>query len=110
MRNFFRNFKTKLFFSFAVILIIPALIVGSLAYLSASKALQENIMSSATENINLLDSIIDSTINPKIHDVTSFSESVTSSLIDGESSPKLREQFAQYLKLASRSFKHLYRG
>ncbi|MGX2961264.1 methyl-accepting chemotaxis protein [Peribacillus sp. JNUCC 23] len=99
MRNFFKNFKTRLFFFFAVILIIPALIVGSLAYLSASKALQENIINSAAENINLLDSIIDSTINPKIHDVTSFSESVTSSLFEGKSSPKLREQFTQYTNL-----------
>ncbi|MBA9025952.1 methyl-accepting chemotaxis protein [Peribacillus huizhouensis] len=99
MRNFFRNFKTRLFFFFAVILIIPALVVGSLAYLSASEAIEEEIMNSAAENINLLDSIIDSSINPKIHDVTSFSESVTSSLFQGEDSPKLREQFAQYLTL-----------
>lgn len=99
MRNFFRNFKTRLFFFFAVILIIPALVVGSLAYLSASEALQEDIMNSAAENINLLDSIIDSTINPKIHDVTSFSESVTSGLFEGQDSPKLREQFTQYANL-----------
>ncbi|WP_028392556.1 methyl-accepting chemotaxis protein [Bacillus cihuensis] len=99
MRNFFRNFKTKLFCSFAVILIIPALIVGSLAYLSASKALKEDIMNSAAENINLLDSIIDSTINPKIHDAQTFSESVTSSFLEEATIPKLREQFTHYANL-----------
>ncbi|KMY51542.1 methyl-accepting chemotaxis protein [Peribacillus loiseleuriae] len=99
MRNFFRNFKTRLFFFFAVILIIPALIVGSLAYLSASKALQGDIMNSAAENINLLDSIIDSTINPKIHDAQTFSESITSRFFEGASSQKLREKFTQYANL-----------
>ncbi|MFJ5624194.1 methyl-accepting chemotaxis protein [Peribacillus loiseleuriae] len=99
MRNFFKNFKTRLLFFFAVILIIPALIVGSLAYLSASKELQENIMTSAAENIQLLDSIIDSTINQKIHDANSFSESVTSRFFEGANIPKLREQFTQYTNL-----------
>ncbi|MDT8862581.1 methyl-accepting chemotaxis protein [Alkalihalobacillus sp. MEB130] len=97
--NFFNNLRTKLLISFALILIIPSFSIGLLAYNSAKNAVEFEMMDAAKQNINLLNSLIDSTIYPKINDMNVFSETITASLYEEDASPELRTQFAQYATL-----------
>ena len=97
--NKFSHIKTKLILAFALILIIPGIVIGTEAYLTAKSTVEEQVLAGATENVNLLNSIIDSTMQPKTHDIEVFSQSVTSQLYKGENSPDLRSVFDQYVKL-----------
>lgn len=91
--------KKKLFIAFAVVLLIPAISIGLLAYLSAKDQIEKEMLSGSKENISLLNSSIDNMLKPKINDVNVFSDLVSSSLYIGDRSPELREKFAQYAKL-----------
>ncbi len=91
-----RNIKTKLITCFAIVLIIPAIIIGTLAYMTAKDAVKTEILAGFTGNINLLNTTIDNTIQLKMHDINTFSTNLTSKLYQGDSSPELRGIFAQY--------------
>ena len=95
----FKNIKTKLIFFFFLILIIPAIVIGSLAYSTAKSAVKHEILSGFAQTINVLNSSIDNTIQSKKQDVDNFSKSVTSQQYSGDRSTKLRQQFDQYVKL-----------
>lgn len=91
VKQFFSNFKTKLILSFSLILIIPSLSIGVLAYISAKDAVIKEISNASIQSVNMLNSSIESTILPKINDMNVFSKSLTSSSYDGEDSPELRK-------------------
>lgn len=95
----FSNIRTKLISAFAVILIIPAISIGFLSYNSAKSAVESQIMGEATDNIGILNTTIDNTIGPKIHDIETLSGQITSSQYDGNESPDLRSKLAQYADL-----------
>ncbi|KHF39455.1 methyl-accepting chemotaxis protein [Halalkalibacter okhensis] len=97
--NLFNNLRTKLIISFALILIVPSISIGLLAYNSAKNAVEYEIIDASNQNINLLNSLVDHTIYPKINDMNVFSETITASLYDEEASPELRTEFAQYARL-----------
>ncbi|OES44634.1 methyl-accepting chemotaxis protein [Domibacillus iocasae] len=99
MKNFMKNLRSKLFISFAAILIIPSICIGLLAYSSAKTAVEKEMLDSSDGKLELLNSSIDSSIDPKINDVNSFAKSITSNLYKGTSSPELREKLAQYAML-----------
>lgn len=94
-----QNIKVKLNLSFALVLIVPAIIIGSLAYITAKDAVKLEILDGFTENINLLNTTIDHTIQLKSHDVNTFSKNITSALYQGENSPELRKILTQYREL-----------
>ena len=94
-----RNLKGKMILSFALILIIPSLLVGTFAYMTAKDAVKDEMLDGFTENINLLNTTIDNTMALKAHDMAVFSERITSKLYDGESSPEVRTIFTQYKNL-----------
>lgn len=56
-------------------------------------------MGEATDNIGILNTTIDNTIGPKIHDIETLSGQITSSQYDGNESPDLRSKLAQYADL-----------
>ena len=94
-----RNIKGKLILSFALILIIPSLLIGTLAYMTAKDAVEAEILAGFTENINLLNTNIDNTMQVKVHDMATFSGNISSELYEGESSPEIRTIFSQYGEL-----------
>ena len=103
MKKIFRklsSIKTKLTIAFALILIIPGIVIGTEAYLIAKSTMEKEVLAGVDENVNLLNSIIDSTMQPKTHDIEVFSQSVTSQLYKGDKSPELRSLFDQYVKLS----------
>lgn len=95
----FRNIRTKLIFSFSVILIIPSMIIGLIAYSTAKNAVKEEMLVGFAETTDVLNSSIDNTIQPKVYDVEFFSKSITSQMYHGESGLKLGQQFDQYAQL-----------
>jgi methyl-accepting chemotaxis protein len=94
-----RNIKTKLITCFAIVLIIPAIIIGTLAYMTAKDAVKDEMLAGFTGNINLLNTTIDNTMQLKMHDINTFSTNLTSKLYQGDSSPELRGIFTQYREL-----------
>lgn len=91
--------KTKLIFTFSFILIIPAIIIGSMAYVTAKDAVQHEMLAGFAENVNLLNSSINNTIQSKVYDIESFSKKITSEQYQGDSSHELRQSFSQYKEL-----------
>ena len=64
-------------------LIIPAIIIGALAYMTAKDAVESEILAGFTENINLLNTTIDNTMQLKIHDINTFSTKYNFKAIPG---------------------------
>lgn len=94
-----RNLKTKLVLTFSLILIIPTIIIGSLAYFTAKDAVENEMFAGFNENLKLLNSTINNTIQSKIHDVEFLSGSITPKQFQEESIPELREQYDQYIQM-----------
>jgi len=69
MKNIFRNIKTKLIVAFALILIVPAISIGSIAYITAKNAVEHQVLDGIGENLDLLNLTIDNTLQPKVHDI-----------------------------------------
>jgi methyl-accepting chemotaxis protein len=65
-RKFGSSIKSRLFLSFALILLIPSLTIGTFAYLSAKSTVNTELLSSATESVNLLNTNISHFIQPEI--------------------------------------------
>ena len=95
----FRSLKMKLIITFSVILIIPPIVIGTLGYFTAKDAVEHEMLGGFEGTINLLNSTIDGTIQPKIHDIEIFSEMITSALYEGDRSPEIRKQLDTYIKL-----------
>lgn len=91
--------RNKLILSFIIILLIPSILIGFLAYQSAKKELSAQLIGSASSNVDVLNSMIDDTIQPKIHDIEFFSNQITSELYDGLESPEIRQKLEQYTEL-----------
>ncbi|KGR80599.1 methyl-accepting chemotaxis protein [Ureibacillus manganicus] len=74
-----KNLKPKLIISFALILIIPSLLIGTSSFFAAKKAVQNEFYSAIENNLNILNLAIDTAIEPKLNDASqianSFSES-----------------------------------
>ncbi|MCM3636677.1 methyl-accepting chemotaxis protein [Sporosarcina luteola] len=95
----FSTIRRKLISAFALILIIPSVSIGFLSYTSAKNAVESQIIGEATDNIGILNTTIDNTLAPKIHDIETLSGKITSSQYDGNESPELRSKLAQYADL-----------
>ncbi len=95
----FKNFKVKLIASFVVILVIPAIAVGSFALDSSKSELREQMMIGASSNVELLNSIIDGMIEPKLNDVMYYSHRINSSYYRNGSAQELTALLEEYMKL-----------
>ncbi|MGG2080951.1 methyl-accepting chemotaxis protein [Lysinibacillus pakistanensis] len=98
MKQFFGSFKGKLYTLFALILLIPVISVGSLSYLSAKNSIEQEILFSANESVEILNKLIDKTISEKINDVSIFSKEIDVTQYE-ESKKTVLAKFQQYTKL-----------
>lgn len=96
--NLFSHLKTKLMVSFAFMLIIPTITIGTISYKTARDAVKNEQLLGFSENVNIIDSTIDSTIEPIIHDLDTFSEIVRSDQYQNDGVPNLRNLFGQYIQ------------
>ncbi|MBG9453031.1 chemotaxis protein [Lysinibacillus sphaericus] len=99
MKRLFGSFKGKLYTLFALILLIPVISVGSLSYLSAKNSIKEEILFSADESVEILNTLIDSAISTKMNEVATFSEEINSSKYE-QKETKILPNFQEYMKLS----------
>ncbi|WP_431027456.1 methyl-accepting chemotaxis protein [Lysinibacillus sp. LZ02] len=66
--------RKKLLFAFAMILVIPTLIIGLLSYYSAKTQIETQQMASAKASMELLNANISSTLEPKLNDTQYFAQ------------------------------------
>ncbi|MCH7323174.1 methyl-accepting chemotaxis protein [Solibacillus sp. MA9] len=97
MKNLFRSLRNKLYIAFALVLVIPVVLVGSLSYLAAKESIEKEILYSANESINVLNSLIDKTMSEKKQEISVFSEVINSSIY-GQGEASLRASLSQYIK------------
>lgn len=90
----FSGLKSKLIISFAVILLVPSLVVGSMAYHSAKVQVQNQIFTSVNENVKLVNTLIDNSIKPKVNDIDYFRKPSHHVFIKAMTVPN----FAEFLK------------
>nr|WP_071392627.1 methyl-accepting chemotaxis protein [Bacillus tuaregi] len=102
MKKFLRLFlhiRTKLIVSFSVLLLVPTVTIGLLSYMTAENAVVKEVSAGITENMELINTSIDNTIQPKLHDVETFSGIVASQFYEEAYTPHLREEFSRYIEL-----------
>ncbi len=101
--------KSKLIISFMLILLVPSIIIGSISYQTAKNRLQDQLFLKANENVELINSTINTMIESKMNHISIFSETINSSLIQGIESPLLRQRLDEYSALHS-EVKYIYVG
>ncbi|HDX9580756.1 TPA: cache domain-containing protein, partial [Bacillus pseudomycoides] len=93
------NVGKKLLLSFFVILISAVSVIGTISYQNAKKNFDSQITSSVSENIKVLDSLINQMIDAKYNDVTHFSKVIQRNMYETENGESIRKMFAQYASL-----------
>ena len=99
MKSYMSNIKVKLVVAFIIFLIIPANTVGYLANSTARDAVEHEILHGIEQSVSLLNSSINSTIQPKMIDMDYFSQTIDSKIYQDENSPELRKKFSEYSKM-----------
>ncbi|THF83237.1 methyl-accepting chemotaxis protein [Cohnella fermenti] len=99
LQKVFSNFKVKLTVAFVAILVVPAAAVGILAIESSKSELRDQMMIGASSSVELLDSIIDQFIEPKLNDVEYYSSALHSSLYTNGATPELNAILKEYMHL-----------
>ncbi|MFD0771405.1 methyl-accepting chemotaxis protein, partial [Bacillus sp. CGMCC 1.60114] len=93
------NVGKKLLLSFFVILISTVSIIGSMSYESAKKNFENQIMGSASDNVKILDNLINQIIDAESHDATQFSKVIQRNMYETDNGESIRKMFAQYVSL-----------
>lgn len=95
--KFSMSLAKKLYVTFAIMLVIPTFIVSFFAFSSAEKELGNELLEGAKSNVSLLNSNLDHTFAPKVHDANFFSETITSDTYgDGSESSAIVQKLKQY--------------
>ncbi len=99
--SWFRDMKVakKLLISFFVILIAAVSIIGGMSYQTAKKNFESQIMSSAQDNIKILDNLINQMIEAKFNDVNNFARVIQSDMYQGDNQDELRKTLSRYISL-----------
>ncbi len=98
--NFKWNLRSKLYTAFAVILLIPTVLVGFLSYNSAKNELENSLFKSAEQNVKLLNSNIDNTLSPKVHDASFFADLLNADMYkEGDKYSEALQKLTQYIDL-----------
>nr|WP_002148596.1 methyl-accepting chemotaxis protein [Bacillus cereus]EJQ77197.1 hypothetical protein IGC_03496 [Bacillus cereus HuA4-10] len=99
--SWFRDMKVakKLLISFFVILIASVSVIGGMSYQTAKKNFESQIMSSAQDNIKILDNLINQMIEAKFNDMNNFARVIHSDMYQGDNQDELRKMLSQYINL-----------
>lgn len=91
------NFKTKLITTFLLILILPSLVIGTLAYTQSKAAMESQMLKSAGENVELVNTVVNSTFTPKMDDATYLASVINKSMYHPGESPDVMRYFEMYM-------------
>ncbi|MER2030896.1 MAG: methyl-accepting chemotaxis protein [Solibacillus sp.] len=97
--NFFTKWsiKFRLVFAFAIVLLIPTLTVSFFSYNNTKNLIFEEHESTAEQNLNLLNSKITETIQPKLQQLSYLSSYISQNTLDNND--KINSLFDEYLAL-----------
>ncbi|ATF11733.1 methyl-accepting chemotaxis protein [Brevibacillus brevis X23] len=87
--NWSRSFKTRLIASFLLILLVPTIVVGTLASNQAKQEMEKEILNSAKENVGLVNSIVTSTFKPKLDTIEFLAKTINKSMYPTKDSAAL---------------------
>lgn len=90
------NLKRKLYLTFILILLLPTIIVGSLSYFTMKNKVEGQLLGSAKQNADIMNSIITDTINAKINDVDYLSGYFKQSNLGNGTSAEALQLLGQY--------------
>ncbi|WP_078411745.1 methyl-accepting chemotaxis protein [Priestia abyssalis] len=90
------SLSRKLILSFTLVLLIPSLIIGLASYESAETHLREEITSSANENVQLLNSLIDATVQSKKEQADFLASRFNQDLFQDPAYGELRTQLEDF--------------
>ncbi|KFM95581.1 HAMP domain-containing protein [Bacillus clarus] len=98
--HFVGNMKVvkKLLISFFVILIAAVSIIGGMSYQTAKKNFESQIMSSAQDNIKILDHLITQMIEEKFNDLNNLARVIHGDMYQGDNQDELRKVLSRYSK------------
>ncbi|MCM3217863.1 methyl-accepting chemotaxis protein [Niallia taxi] len=91
--------KRKLLLTFLLLVIIPAITIGGVSYLSANKAISNQITYAAEASVDLLNEYIDSTVEPKVKDAEFFAENISIDENSVKKNSDLRKRLDEYASL-----------
>lgn len=90
-KGFVWNIRNKLLVSFLAVLLLPSLAVGLITLTMAEDGVQGQLVDSAMQSVSTANTIVESQVNYKIHDINYFADALDPSLIKGENdSPSFR--------------------
>ncbi|MDQ0722999.1 methyl-accepting chemotaxis protein [Paenibacillus sp. W4I10] len=99
-KGFVWNIRNKLLVSFLAVLLLPSLAVGLITLTMAEDGVQGQLVDSAMQSVSTANTIVESQVNNKIHDINYFADALDPSLIKGENdSPEIQVKLEQYLGL-----------
>ncbi|MGC5775391.1 methyl-accepting chemotaxis protein [Paenibacillus pabuli] len=99
-KGFVWNIRNKLLVSFLAVLLIPSLTIGIVTLLIADHTVEDQLMDSAKQSVDTTDSIIETHVDAKIHDINYFAGVIEQVMINGQgNSPELETKLKQYLGL-----------
>lgn len=97
---FLKNLKTKLIVSFLFILIIPSITIGLLAFLEAKETVENEMLASIDDNLNLLNTTITEEIQSKILDIDYLSTIITMDMYENDGLV-IHEELNKYVQMHS---------
>jgi methyl-accepting chemotaxis protein len=99
------SLRKKLILSFALVFLIPSILIGISSYQSAKNSLEKENMASADQNVLLLNSLIDAVIQPKLEQADFLASELNQDLSNGtaykELIPHLQDFYASTKGLLS---------
>ncbi|MBT2282330.1 methyl-accepting chemotaxis protein [Paenibacillus polymyxa] len=99
-KGFVWNIRNKLLVSFLAVLLLPSLAIGLITLTMAEDGVQGQLVDSAMQSVSTANTIVESQVNYKIHDINYFADALDPSLVKGENdSPELQVKLEQYLGL-----------
>ncbi|BAK18170.1 methyl-accepting chemotaxis protein [Solibacillus silvestris StLB046] len=91
------SIKFRLVFAFAIVLLIPTLTVSFFSYNNTKNLIFEDHESTAEQSLNLLNSKITETIQPKLQQMSYFSSYISQDTLENDN--KINSLFDEYLAL-----------
>nr|WP_106783014.1 methyl-accepting chemotaxis protein [Lysinibacillus timonensis] len=97
--HFLRNLKPKLIIAFAFILIIPSVLIGIGSFTSAKQTIQNELLSSIDDNLDILNLTIDGAFKPKLNDSNILASQFNATNVQDENKEEVNRIFEQYIEL-----------
>ncbi|MGF9700251.1 methyl-accepting chemotaxis protein [Paenibacillus sp. MABNR03] len=99
-KGFVWSIRNKLLVSFLAVLLVPSLIIGMITLMIADRTVEGQLMDSAKQSVSTTNSMIDTLVNAKIHDINYFADLIGTDLLSRENgSSEAEVKLQQYLGL-----------